>query len=46
MRRQEIIALLDECELVVEKIKDDEDYATGVLINLGKKQREVIFHLQ
>ena len=37
MRRQEIIALLDECELVVEKIKDDEDYATGVLINLGKK---------
>lgn len=37
MKRQEIIDLIDECELIVEKIKDDEDYATGVLINLGNK---------
>lgn len=37
MKKEEIIDLIDECELIVEKIKDDEDYATGVLINLGKK---------
>ena len=37
MKREKIIALLDECEEIVVKIGNDEDYATGVLINLSKK---------
>ena len=37
MKRDEIIALFDECEEIVAKIRTDEDYATGVLINLSRK---------
>lgn len=37
MKKEEIVSLVDECVEIVKKIKTDEDYATGVLINLGKK---------
>ena len=37
MKKEEIISLVDECVEIVKKIKTDEDYATGVFINLGKK---------
>lgn len=37
MKKEEIVSLVDECVEIVKKSKTDEDYATGVLINLGKK---------
>ena len=32
LKREEIIALLDECEEIVVKIGKDEDYATGGVV--------------
>lgn len=36
MKKEEIIAIIDECEEILVKINADEDYATGVLINLER----------
>lgn len=37
MKKEEIINLIDECEEIVKKCGADEDYATGVLFNLGRQ---------
>ena len=37
MKKEKIIELIDECEELIIKCLEDENYATGLLVNLGKK---------
>lgn len=37
MKKEQIISLIDECEDIVNKCLENNDYATGVFFNLGLK---------